>query len=359
MKFKFHLWLAVFCLMPCCIGCGDKSSSGNGSSTEAENALAMVIHDRRGVALENAHVTLCIEKAWCSNPIKEGWSNANGSVLIENIPTGTYKLGIEFDTVVQSMELSIGTGTTNLGTIQLTNDGILVPISDWIGSWTYQSPDTNTVEESIETNAYAFLFHEDSSLTYWEYQWKIGYGSNNLNYAPSETLYVKATWSDFGSVKDLFFPKDSVFDQINTEAPNLGLGNAHVILTPVVENQRNQKWTSGFVFSFHGDSISLIGDVKVFTGSSTELSGSTWTSVSDNGDLVSDVLHFQLNENGTAQLQYDDIAYSDGTWSISENGKFILNWNSGASTLTGFYAIQFGRLLIMDLDDPSIFYKEQ
>ncbi len=356
-----------FILLECLFlfaGCfNDKKTQGPGNSTEAENALALILVDKNNVARKGVHAILCEDEAVCTNPLHETRSDDSGAVFIDSIPDGSYYLTCILDTLQGSLLLFFANGDTlNLGRVAFSDGGLTpldtVAVSLWTGKWVYQSADTNTQEESITTQETGFLFNEDSSLTYWTYSWKVGYGSNVLEYARSESLFVEAKWNDAGLALNLFPSADSILKLMNTAMPEYGLITAHVIMTPVVSNPRQEKWSSGFVFSFQNDSLLLLGDLKIFTGNSTVLAGSSWTYLSDNGDAISDIVQMSLNADSSVTLIEDDVSYTDGAWSISATGRLTITWNSGASSLQGYYAIHDGYLWIMDLDDASTFHKK-
>ncbi len=353
------------------VGCSrNTENAGPGNSTEAENALAFVVVDESGIARKGVTATLCATSTACEPSIRKALSDSLGSVFMDSIPNGSYYLVCTLDTLQKSLRLSFANGDTlNLGRVEFSASGLAIldsadndtadtaGTSLWTGTWLYQSADTNTTEESITTGQIAFVFKEDSSLTYWSYSWKVGYGSNILQYAPSESLFVEAAWNDAGLVLGAFPAADSILGLMNTSLPEYGLSTAHIIMVPVKNNPGKKKWTSGFVFSFQGDSISLLGDVKVFSGVSTTLAGSSWAYLSDNGDNISDVVQMTLNADSSATLTVDDAVYSDGTWSVSATGRMTIAWNGGASSMQGYYVIHDGFLWIMDLDDPGIFHK--
>ncbi len=347
-------------------GCFDKESQGPGNSTEAENALAFLIVDENCNSRQNVRASLCEKEAACSNPVGVSISDDSGKILIENIPDGSYFLTCSLDQLQKSMKVSLSGGDTlNLGRVEFTESGLTIlkdsiadSVSVWAGKWTYQSADTNTEEESITTEEIGFLFSDDSSLTYWTYSWTVGYGSNILAYAPSESLFVEAKWNDAGTFLELV---PSLADGLSDSLCTF-YSNVHILLMPVTSTHdvnENIRWTGGFIFYPMEDSLLFMGDVDVYEGTATALVG-TWTNAYAQANIES----LEIAEGNGIAITQDGITYT-GVWSVSES-RLEFSWDvtytdgsTTSYTISKLYSIVNGKLLLIDFDDETYFYRQK
>jgi hypothetical protein len=110
------------------------------------------------------------------------------------------------------------------------------------------------------------------------------------------------------------------------------------------------RWTGGFLFYPTKDSLLFLGDVDVYQGESSTLVG-IWENTYTNAD----VQKFVFAEENTVSITQDDTVFS-GTWAI--NGAHLeISWDN--STLSKFYTISNGKLILLDFDDGAVFYRRE
>jgi len=354
---RYTLLLLVFACLAL-LGCPQSNPHTNGgSTTEAENAIAMMVTNPTGKPLLGAHVSLCTAQAFCASPTAETWSDSSGFAKLDSIPDGTYQLGIVTDSADTSWSITLNGDTLNLGNVILaagtigdTTKGNDTLLGTWIGAWlnTFISVDSTT----ITTEYLHYTFQTDSTMLAWSWTKKID-TTGLVAYAPAETLSLQAQWHVVGNVIDIFTTSYATFHAIDSLYPEWKFANAKAILTPIITNTNSMRWFDGCVLSNLGDSLLFLGDIQVYSGTATSLSGSSWTSATQTIQALT------LATDGSATVTKGSQSYT-GTWSISSFGKLQVAWTEGTTsyTLNKYYAIQNGQLLLMDLDDPGIFMKQ-
>lgn len=274
--------------------------------------------------------TLCENAAACDNPVAESVSNDSGEVLIDSVSDGSYFLTYTQDTLQKSMKVTFTGGKTlDLGRVELSDSGLIVledstadSIAVWVGTWVNQYIGDSIAEE-----------------------WEFTLGAE-ISYAPADSLWAQGTWSDAGTFVSLF-PSyaDSIPDSLLTF-----YSNVHILLFPITSIEENMRWSGGFLFYPTKDSLLFMGDVDVYQGESSALVG-IWENTYTNAD----VQKFVFAEGNTVFVTQGD-AVSSGTWAI--NGAHLeISWDK--STLSKFYTISNGKLILLDFDDGAVFYRRE
>lgn len=329
-------------------GCLETKTQGPGNSTEAENALAFIVVDKSGSVSSGVGATLCENAAACDNPVAESVSDDSGKVLIDSVSDGSYFLTCTQDTLQKSMKVTFTGGKTlDLGRVELSDSGLIVledstadSVAVWVGTWAYQSVGDSSTEE------WGFILGAEDTFSSWRYEWWTAVTDPGISHAPADSLWAQGTWSDAGTFVSLF-PSyaDSIPDSLLTF-----YSNVHILLFPITSIEQNMRWTGGFLFYPTKDSLLFLGDVDVYQGESSTLVG-IWENTYTNAD----VQKFVFTEENTVSITQGDTV-SSGTWAI--NGAHLeISWDN--STLSKFYTINNGKLILLDFDDGAVFYRRE
>lgn len=339
MRHLLYNWVSYFLLVMFLLGCSrnddDVVQPGGGSSTEAENALTFIVVDGQGKILANVDASLCRTQAFCSDPVAEATSNAQGVVEFTGLDSGSYVLGLRADSLQGSLNVTVTSNVAvQLGSVVLTESGATLQSDAWTGTWSWRNVGDSLSEE------WALVFAANGSLSSWRYS--VANAEFTPGWVPPDSLWLRAGYTDLGLLKNWF----AVFDTVSA------LQNAHIVRAPMTTNPTGMRWSSAFVLESMGDSLRFWGDVQIFTGTSTVLPGSSWS----NTYASDDVRAFTLSESGNASVTVEDMVFS-GTWSVNSYGKLTVEWDGGNSSFARYSVIRAGELFLMDLDDPGLFYK--
>lgn len=132
-------------------GCSNKdtaSDSGNGTTTEAGNALSFRLTDTAGTSLPGAIAMLCETSATtpCANPAATDTSDATGQIAFPEVEKGEYVVFVSYGEQTMSISVNMsGTSDEALGEIPFQDGSRITPPassllygeywSDTVGGW--------------------------------------------------------------------------------------------------------------------------------------------------------------------------------------------------------------------------------
>lgn len=146
-RFAF-LTILSLCALYGCSKSDATSDSGNGTTTEAGNALSFRLTDSAGTPLPGAIANLCETSALtpCEDPLRTDTSDASGQIAFQEVEKGEYVVFVSFGEKIMSISVNMGgTSDETLGEIPFQEGAHYTPPassllygeywSDTIGGW--------------------------------------------------------------------------------------------------------------------------------------------------------------------------------------------------------------------------------